>query len=126
MQLANRLITALIAIGLTTAPALAADPTGNWQSSNGESRYQVTFCGGDKLCAKLTWLRDDARTAENLAYLNHYVVKGAVPKDNGEWTGTVTYNGDTYNGVLTMTDQNSLRLQGCKGLFCQSMRFTRI
>lgn len=126
MRLVKQLIISVVATGLATAPALAADPTGTWQSVGGESRYVVSYCGGSKLCAKLTWLRSDARTAENLPYLNHYVVRGAVPEADGEWTGTLTYNGDTYTGVLTMTDQNSMELQGCKGLFCQSMKFTRI
>jgi uncharacterized protein (DUF2147 family) len=126
MKLAKRIVIAMMALGLSAAPALAADPTGSWQSVSGESRYVVSFCGGSKLCAKLTWLRSDARTAENLAYLNHYVVKGAVPQSEDKWSGTLTYKGDTYEGVLTLLDQNSMRLQGCKGLFCQSMRFTRI
>jgi uncharacterized protein (DUF2147 family) len=126
MQLAKRLAMTVVALTMATAPALAADPTGTWQSVTGESRYQITYCGGSKLCAKLTWLRADARTADNLPYLNHYVVKGAVPQADGEWSGTLTYNGDTYSGLLTMLDQNSMKLQGCKGLFCQSMRFTRI
>jgi uncharacterized protein (DUF2147 family) len=126
MQLAKQFAMTLVALGLATAPVLAADPTGTWQSTSGESRYQVTYCSGGKLCAKLTWLRADARTAENLPYLNHYVVKGAIPQSDGEWSGTLTYNGDSYNGLLTMIDQNSMRLKGCKGLFCQSMKFTRI
>jgi uncharacterized protein (DUF2147 family) len=126
MNVAKSIVIAAMTLGLSTAPSLAADPTGTWQSVTGESRYSVSFCGGSKLCAKLTWLRADARTAENLPYLNHYVVQGAEPQGETKWSGTVTYNGSTYDGVLTMLDSNSMRLQGCKGLFCQSMRFTRI
>ena len=127
MHLAKKLAMATLALGLAVAPAFAADPTGTWQSTTGESRYKVSYCGdGTQLCAKLTWLREDARTAENLAYLNDYVVKGAVPAGDNRWKGRVNYEGDTYAGSVTMVSSNSMTLKGCKGVFCQSMRFTRL
>ena len=108
------------------APAFAADPTGNWQSTSGESRYNVSYCGdGTQLCAKLTWLREDARTQENLPYLNRYVVKGAVATGKNRWEGKLAYAGDVYSGRVTMVSANAMKLKGCKGVFCQSMNFVR-
>src|SRR5262245_51826170 len=109
MHLATKLAAAVLATLMATAPvlAVAADPTGTWQSTTGESRYKVTYCGdGKQLCAKLTWLRDDARTDENLPYLNHYVVRGATLADDNKWQGQLSYNGDTFAGSLTMTSAN--------------------
>ncbi|HEY0920838.1 DUF2147 domain-containing protein [Devosia sp.] len=127
MHLATRLAAAIVAIGLVATPSFAADPTGTWQSTTGESRYKVSYCGdGTQLCAKLTWLRDDARTAENLPYLGRYVVRGAVPAGGNQWEGSVSYNGETFAGRVTMVSANALRLKGCKGMFCQSMEFNRI
>lgn len=127
MHLANKLAAAIVALGLATSPAFAADPTGTWQSTTGESRYKVTYCGdGTQLCAKLTWLRDDARTNENLPYLGAYVVKGAVPTGGDEWKGRVNYNGETFAGSVTMVSADAMTLKGCRGMFCQSMRFNRI
>jgi uncharacterized protein (DUF2147 family) len=127
MHLAKSLAAAILCAGLAVAPALAADPTGTWQSTTGESRYKVTYCGdGTQLCAKLTWLRDDARTAENLAYLNRYVVKGAVQSGANRWKGNVAYEGDVYAGQVTMVSANAMKLKGCKGMFCKSMSFTRL
>lgn len=127
MSLATRLGAAVLALGLAATPAFAADPTGTWQSTTGESRYKVTYCGdGTQLCAKLTWLRDDARTEENLPYLGAYVVKGAVPAGGNQWEGKVNYNGETFSGRVTMVSANSMTLKGCKGMFCQSMDFNRI
>jgi uncharacterized protein (DUF2147 family) len=127
MQLARKLAVAAICLGLTLAPALAADPTGTWQSTTGESRYRVTYCGdGTQLCAKLTWLRDDARTEKNLAYLNKYVVKGATAAAENKWIGVLSYDGDTYDGTLVMSDADSMKLSGCKGMFCKSMQFVRL
>ena len=127
MHLAKPLTAALFSLGLMATPALAADPTGTWQTTTGESRYHVSYCGdGTQLCAKLTWLRDDARTADNTAYLNQYVVKGAVPTGDNSWKGQVAYDGDTFAGSVTMVSNDAMKLKGCKGLFCQSMNFVRL
>ncbi|MDB5541086.1 MAG: hypothetical protein JWQ89_2813 [Devosia sp.] len=129
MHLATKLAAALLVTICATAPvyAFAADPTGTWQTTTGESRYKVSYCGdGTELCAKLVWLRKDARTQENLPYLNHYVVKGAALAADNKWKGEVSYAGDTFAGTLTMTGANSLKLNGCQGVFCKTMNFSRI
>jgi uncharacterized protein (DUF2147 family) len=126
MHLAKPLAAALLLAGLAATPALAADPTGTWLSTSGESRYKVSYCGdGTQLCAKLTWLRDDARTRTNLAYLNRYVVKGAVAAGADSWEGQLAYDGEIYAGKVTMVSDDALKLRGCKGVFCQSMNFVR-
>lgn len=127
MHLAKKLAAAVVALGLVITPAFAADPTGTWQTTTGESRYKVTYCGdGTQLCAKLTWLREDAKTEENLPYLGAYVVKGAVPAGGNKWKGSVNYNGETFAGSVTMVSTNAMTLKGCKGMFCQSLDFNRI
>jgi uncharacterized protein (DUF2147 family) len=111
-----------------TAPALAAaaSPVGVWQVTTGEARYQVTACGSHALCAKLVWLAPSARTADNLALLNTYVVKGAAPAGIGTWAGSVTLNGSAYDGTMTLVSKNFLTLKGCSGMLCQTYEFTRI
>jgi uncharacterized protein (DUF2147 family) len=130
LHLGKTLVAGAIAALMAIAPgfaAVAADPTGVWQTTTGESRYQVSFCGnGKQLCAKLTWLRADARTEENLAYLNRYVVRGATAAAENKWQGKVNYAGDSFEGSLTMLDANSMKLSGCKGMFCKTMNFRRI
>ena len=81
---------------------------------------------GRQLCAKLTWLRSDARTDDNLALLNHYVVKGAQPAGSGKWAGNVLLNGHSYDGVMQMVSKNFMTLKGCAGVLCQTYEFTRI
>lgn len=127
MPVTRQLAIAALSLLMAAAPAFAADPTGYWQTTGGESRYKVSYCGdGEQLCAKLTWLRKDAQTAENLAYLNRYVVKGAEPADADTWEGEVNYAGETFAGSLEMTSSNSLKLSGCKGVFCKTMVFNRL
>lgn len=119
---------ALVAALISFSPALAGDlnPVGRWQSTTGEARYEVVNCGSGQLCARLTWLRSDARTAENLQYLNRNVVSGAVPAAANKWRGTVHYEGEAINGNLTMVNTDRMRVSGCKVIMCQTMEFTRI
>jgi uncharacterized protein (DUF2147 family) len=133
MSLAKWLAAALLAPALLApaAPfATAADavvtPIGTWQLSTGESRFAVNYCdGGTKICAKLTWLRSDARTPENLAYLNQMVVT-AAPRGANEWRGTVVYDGHEYSGSVKMLSEDSLKLLGCQGIFCKTLTLTRL
>ncbi|RYE74393.1 MAG: DUF2147 domain-containing protein [Hyphomicrobiales bacterium] len=120
---------ATVVCGVLALPALAADidPSGQWQVTTGESRYRVAHCGkaGDELCAKLTWLREDARTEENMALLNKTIVRGA-PADENKWTGTVVYDGQTYDATVTITSTDSMRVHSCSGMFCKSFELSRL
>ena len=74
----------------------------------------------------MTWLRDDAQTAENLPYLNRFVVQGAVPNGANSWQGKLSYEGDVFEGKMTMVSEDALKLRGCQGMFCKSMNFVRL
>jgi uncharacterized protein (DUF2147 family) len=128
MKRTARCPVALALATVLSGPALAAGPSplGQWQVTTGEARYAVTSCGTAELCAKLIWLRADARSIENLALLNHYVVKGAEPQGHGRWLGTLTMAGQSYEGTMTMVSKNFMTLRGCAGILCQTYEFTRI
>lgn len=127
---AARTLSAILFLMLASVPVGAADPVspvGRWQTATGESRYEVSYCGsGEHLCAKLTWLRSDARTPENLAYLNRLVVRGAVPSSYNKWTGTIRYDGQEIPGRMTLVGNDKMVLSGCQLLFCQTVEFQRI
>ena len=125
MHLATKFAAAVLAAICVSAPvyALAADPTGTWQADDGKSRYTVSYCGDDKVCARLIWLRD--KDDENRRYLNQVIVKGTLSAEN-KWTGTVKQGGDTYAGTMIMTDADSLKVNGCQGVFCQTVNLSRI
>ena len=120
--------TAIVATALAIAPAFAAQsPAGTWQTVSGESRFEVTLCGdGTEVCARLVWLRDDARTADNLSYLNSYVLKGAKRALENKWRGSAEYMGEVVKGMLTLVDGNTMTINGCKGALCQKFELTRI
>ena len=121
-------IAAIAFASVAAAPALAAGPSpvGQWQMNTGEARYQVTTCGSGNLCAKLVWLRSDARTADNLALLNTYVVRGAQPAGNSTWSGNVSFNGHVYDGTMTLLSRDVMALKGCSGMLCQTFQLTRL
>ena len=128
MTVAKTIAAAILTL-CAAAPAFAQDltPVGTWQTTSGESRYAVSYCGdGTELCAKLTWLREDAKTPENLALLNKYVVQGAQPTAQNKWRGTVKYDGHTVSGSVTQISQDKLSLSGCKLIACQKVDFVRI
>lgn len=128
IHFAKQLSTAAIVLGLSIAPALAVQsPVGTWQVASGESRFEISLCGdGTQVCAKLVWLRDDARTAENLPYLNSYVLIGAKRALENKWRGSAEYLGEVVKGTLTMVDANTMTINGCKGALCQKFELTRI
>jgi uncharacterized protein (DUF2147 family) len=129
MPFLNSACAAVALCGLLSLPAIAADidPSGQWQVTTGESRYRIAHCGkgGEELCAKLTWLREDERTEKNLALLNKTIVRGA-PADENSYIGTVIYDGQTYDATVTIVSNNSMRVHGCSGMFCKSFELSRL
>lgn len=124
--------TAALAVAAAVAtPVFAVNmvmsPAGEWQMTSGEARYKIELCGdGTQVCATLTWLRDDVATAENLRYLNKQVVTGATLASPAKWRGQVTYQGETYDGALTLLSSHTLKLTGCKAIACESMMLQKI
>lgn len=128
MNIFKTFAAAALAVGLAT-PAIAQDltPVGTWQTTTGESRYAVNFCGdGTELCAKLIWLRKDAQTPENMALLNKHVVQGAKPTAANKWRGTVRYEGQTVAGSVTLVSEDRMSLSGCQLIACQKVDFVRL
>ena len=125
----SKTIVALALVLSAVVPSFAQGPTpvGTWQTTTGESRFAVSLCGdGTQLCAKLTWLREDAKSPENLAQLNRFVIRHAKLTAANQWQGTVTYEGHTVDGSVTLVSQNRLSLRGCQFIACQQVEFVRL
>lgn len=116
---------------MQTAPVAMAEGhliDGAWESTTGESRYHVVLCGDERtrLCAKLVWLREDARTNINLRYLNTFVLLGARPIGPNSWQGPVNYAGEITMTNITAVTSNKITLTGCKLMICQTIEFKRL
>lgn len=128
-SLLTHLLSIVVVLAGTTGVAFAGDlsPVGEWQTKSGESRYQFSYCGdGTELCAKLTWLRKDARTAENLKYLNKFILKGAEKAAPNKWNGSIRYKGDTIGGSVILLDAQTMKLRGCKLIFCKTQELAKL
>ena len=139
----RRLMMTLAAGLLATSPALAADPTGTWQTDGGKATVRIANCGG-ALCGTIVSLREpndpqtgrpktDKNNADaakrNRPMVGVPIVLGMKPSGADKWSGQV-YNaedGKTYSGHLTFAGGGSLKLEGCAlgGLVCRSQTWTK-
>lgn len=133
--------SALVGVAcLVGGPALAADPTGLWQTATDGGQVEITKCG-NTLCGRLVMsdeikanpeLKDannkDAklrgRTLKGLTILTGFV---GGPR---EWIDGSIYNaedGKTYSASIVMADDNTLKVRGCVfEPFCQTQTWTRL
>ena len=139
MKLSLLAAAATVAASLA-APALAADPTGLWQTPTNGGQVRISRCG-QALCGVLVTsnhiratpnMTDEknrdaslrTRTLRNLPLLNGFT-GGPI-----EWRGGTVYNPDdgrTYSGTITMQNDNTLRLQGCVVRpLCRNQTWTRV
>ncbi|HEY4922535.1 MAG TPA: DUF2147 domain-containing protein [Xanthobacteraceae bacterium] len=133
---------ALVLAGLA-GPALAADISGVWLTNTGDAHIRVAKCGAD-ICGTIIWLRqpndpaghpltdsrnhDPARRSHPL--LGTVVAFGFHPSHDepGKLVGTF-YNaddGDTYRGSMMLQDADTLHVEGCLLMFCQTQIWTRL
>ena len=43
-----------------------------------------------------------------------------------KWEGEVTFEGQTYRGNITMVDDDTLSMAGCRAIACKTMMFSRV
>lgn len=116
MNFFKKVLSVALVLGLSLGPVMAEpfNPTGMWEASDGESRYDVSLCGdGTQLCAKLVWIRPDVTNERNSVYLNTYVVEGAKRMDNRQWRGMIQLYGVRVAGSVTRKAPDVLQVRGC-------------
>lgn len=105
---------------------------GLWEVGSGKARVKIVSYG-EKFAGRLVWLKEPTypdgtvkvdknnqdeskRTVPLLGYTN---LIGFVDKGNGKYEEGTIYdpeNGNTYNCVITMTDDNTLEVRGYIGV----------
>lgn len=136
----KRFAGVLLPAVLFAAPALAADPTGLWQTPTRGGQVEISKCGAS-LCGRLVTseglkadpnLKDvhNANAAERGRGLKGLTILTGFSGGPKEWTGGSIYNADdgkTYSGTLTMANDNTLKLQGCVVYpLCKTQTWTRL
>jgi uncharacterized protein (DUF2147 family) len=129
-------------LAASPAPALAADPTGNWITEEGKATVRVTDCGG-ALCGTIVSLREpnDPQTGRpkvdklnadaskrSRPIIGTQILISVKPDGANKWTGQV-YNpedGKTYPASVTLQNAKTLKVQGCAlgGIICKTNTWT--
>jgi uncharacterized protein (DUF2147 family) len=124
-----------LAIGL--APALAADPTGDWKVADGVATIRVAECNGD-MWGVVAWEKVPGGHDSN----NPDVSKQSRPTlgmpilidmkkkpDADQWEGQV-YNakdGQSYSSTIRPVGSDQLEIRGCVlGFLCGGETWTRV
>lgn len=130
MTISKRFLSGVLALAMGVAPALAEpfDPTGIWEASDGESRYDVSLCGdGTQLCGKLIWIRPDVINERNKSYIDTYIVNGARRVSDREWRGTISLYGVNVAGSVTRLGADLMQVRGCAlVIICERQIVSRI
>jgi uncharacterized protein (DUF2147 family) len=125
----------LLAIGL--APALAADPTGDWRVADGVANIRVAECNGS-MWGVVAWEKISGGHDSN----NPDVSKQSRPTlgmpilidmkkkpDADQWEGQV-YNakdGQSYSSTIRPVGSDQLEIRGCVlGFLCGGETWTRV
>jgi len=105
---------------------------GLWEVGSGKARIKVTKYG-DKYGGKIVWLRDplDEKGEKKVDKNNPEETKRTMPllglnnllgfsyKEKGEYSGGTIYdpeNGNTYNCVINLEDENTIQVRGYIGV----------
>jgi len=120
-------------------PALAADPTGDWQVADGVANIRVAQCNGN-MWGAVSWEKEPGghdihnpdvakkdRPTLGMPILIDMKKKAGV--DHDQWEGQV-YNakdGQFYSSTITPTDPDHMEIRGCVlGFLCGGETWTRV
>jgi hypothetical protein len=118
----------------TATPAFAQDqtarvnqppPAGTFVDKYGTS-FTFLQCGvnGASVCGVLNDVQGKSRTRANLQYVGKLVMQ-AAPVAPNKWKGSVVFNGARANATITQTGPNTVKVQGCRGILCQTLSSSR-
>ena len=139
-MLKKALVSALVLLAGAPAAAAAGGIDGLWLSPSRSAHVQITHCG-DMLCGKVVSATQPKTNPNFLDVHNKDPslrtrrVIGAMLLEGftggpTEWTGGHVYNpgdGNTYQGKLTLVDDNHLKLTGCAlWVLCKSQVWVRL
>jgi uncharacterized protein (DUF2147 family) len=124
-------------LALLSGTALAADPSpiGDWLVKDGYAHIRIDICAG-KLWGIVAWEKtpggldkenpDPAKKGRPT--LGMPIIMGFAPTKPNKWEGEIynSENGKMYNANVSMADENTLDLEGCLWVLCQTQKWTRV
>jgi len=134
----KRLLAPAAILTLLSAPAFAADPSvvGDWLVKDGYGHVRIDNCDG-KMWGIVSWEKTPGFDNENpepakkgRPLLGTPVLMGLAPVKNepGKRTGEIynSQNGKLYGATISLADENTLDLEGCLWVLCQTQKWTRV
>src|SRR5580658_10802578 len=121
---------------VTTAAALAADPTGDWRVADGVAHIRVAECNGS-MWGAVIWEKEPGIDENNPDVSKRSRFTLGIPilinmkkkPGSDQWEGEV-YNandGKTYSSTIKPVGSDKLEIQGCVlGFLCGGETWTRI
>ena len=135
--MSTAMISSLVLLAAGTAPALAADPTGDWQVADGVADIRVAECNGS-MWGAVAWEKQPGgkdtnnpdASKRNRPTLGMPILLDLKKKPGTDsWEGEV-YNakdGRTYSASITPIDPDHLEIKGCVlGFLCGGETWTRV
>jgi len=134
------ILTALL--GAPSAKAQAGpDPTGIWRTQAGDAKVRVSKCGGG-ICGVVIWLKDPINPATGKPQVDDKNPNPSLARrpmiglplfsamqhsGPNKWSGQI-YNaddGNSYVSNISVSDPDTLRVEGCVGVLCGGENWTR-
>lgn len=126
---------ALAGLLLGVAPALAAEPTGEWMVADGVAKVRIENCG-NQLWGIVSWEKEPGGidqynpdpSKRTRPTLGMPLLLGMQQQQPGRWDGEIynAQNGKTYTANIRLSTPDQLELQGCVlGFLCGGQTWTR-
>src|SRR6201996_6056386 len=133
----RRTVFSVIVLAAGSAPAMAADPTGDWRVADGVANIRVAQCNG-AMWGVVSWEKEPGGRDTNnpdpakqsRPTLGMPILLNMKKKPGADaWEGQV-YNakdGQTYASTITPHGTDQLEIQGCVlGFLCGGETWTRV
>ena len=123
--------------------AQTLSPLGTWTNHEKEARFEIYKCG-DKLCGKITWLKEPNRDGKPKTDINNpdkklqsqpliglVFLKSFEYDENNKWDDGTIYDpksGKTYSSYMQMLSKDKIEVKGYIGisLIGRSQVWTRV
>lgn len=123
--------------------AQTLSPLGTWTNQEKEAKFEIYKCG-DKLCGKITWLKEPMRDGKPKTDINNpdkklqsqpviglVFLKGFEYDEDNKWEDGTIYDpksGKTYSSYMQMLAKDKMEVKGYIGisLIGRSQIWTRV
>ena len=101
--------------GLAPVAAFADTPLGVYQTTDRKMDFSLALCGSDgkQLCVILAAARGSADVPQTHPFIGKYVVDHAKPAGKNTWKGSMTVQGQTMGGTLSLNPGVNFVMHGC-------------